>query len=436
MAIRRERPAPFIGKMHLNQVLIRYKDNFRRIAFEGFQAVSVLSGSYRYHQLGQNASVNQVYGVLIASAKEEFKAAYGIPGGIRLPKKKPGDRSKLFREIESGFEEYLQSIQKTTGSLKTTVFEEKIRSGYFKNRTVEEIEFDVINMLFSEDCKAQARADSIAWLQDNQYFKMIVKLLAGGYSQGVVAPNLGNLFEAIATSLMAERLESAKKEFEDFAEKQVKKTNRVRSIGQTGAAKVVPSYISRSGKLVEPKPVTGTKDAYIIVETRKGNKEFGITIKLAQDVAKVKYKSSSNEEGSPFVNAALWTNILKTYAYWINRTQVPEKQETRLFLAASLASLAVGGYSNERALVGLVSAVGGPSIRSLDNILVDIKNSNKLTMSELKINKEEDYVANKETIARVIYDEANPDANSINKTYDLIRKVNLSFNLSTYVRKK
>ncbi len=176
--------------------------------------------------------------------------------------------------------------------------------------------------------------------------------------------------------------------------------NIIKGITKSGASRILPKLPIGMGRA--EKDVTTTPD--VIFELEKG-KELKASIKLASDPDKIKYKTATSARGEYITKIARWSPLLKTYAVW---GLGPKSQGTplgrnkallnRLF-AATLASIAVGGYANDRALLVVTYSGTTASIRGLDKALEHIRDSSQLTFENLKALNENDYNENLQILA-------------------------------------
>lgn len=174
------------------------------------------------------------------------------------------------------------------------------------------------------------------------------------------------------------------------------------------------------------------------------DKELSISLKMAQNPQKIIYKTAKGDSGEFWTKIAHWNKTLQTFAgFSVFNLGANRNFKLYQLLATSLASLAVGGTKEHRALISVVFSGGRIYVRSLDVVLKDFatKSKNKFTMTDIRIRNEDGYIHNARVLASSRAMGANgkpfstikPEylAEEVYSKYSELRDLNLNFRLRT-----
>ncbi len=362
--------------------------NSKRLAIEGgLSAIGVLNGGYQPVKLSINDNSDSVYRKLVALAKKEVNDYYGkvgVTNGISITL----DSKQQDNPVKEVLRQYILKMNKNTGggNLSTVA----LRGVDYRGKETEEAVDDLTRRLLG-----MAAGDSlngeVSWLRESEALRACVRFLQGGQMRQAIA-KVGDILEHLAfleDKMVAETIQA-----------------KIKKLTQTGRARDYVRYkeVDKKGNLKDKViSLTGTIDGILQMELKDGaDFSAAISVKLAADPFRIRYKSVSGKGSEALTGIiAEWSNIARLSGYISSAySNAPGATEFNLMLAATVASLAVGGYDpNQRALLALTSSgygdkentgnkgakKGDISIKSLDKVLRGIQKDSKMRMEEVKI---------------------------------------------------
>ena len=238
------------------------------------------------------------------------------------------------------------------------------------------------------------------------------------------------------------------------------KAHLLNHIKNTGIETDKTSYfaLSKDGKNLEKKLTTAKKPFFITPDIKMDfnevdmatggiikTKELKISLKTPSNMDRIIYKASRADEGDIWTKIAGWNKVLQTYAGFavFNRSANMQFKLYQVF-AASIASLAVAGTAEHRALITISMSKGHLNIKSLDVVLQEMKdlNQTRLTMNEIRVKNKDAYISN----ARVLASGRVPDSKTgrpystldpnlisqeVYEKYSKLKELNLNYILVT-----
>ncbi len=363
--------------------LAHYRNAFRKIAFEELGAIGVNSGAYRnLGIISPNDTIDSVYDKIIASAEEEVKEYLGENNiDINLKSENPkGDLQKSLLK-------YAKRIDRVAGKFSTS----SLKNVRFNDQEAQQLELEIIQSLVAIAGK-DYRKDVENWLFNDSSARKYVGVIANlmksesGRGRAYIGAKLGNIFEQLIANQIMIKGNAFIKEIINQGDKKIGGPNKGFINPMTGST------------IAFPTPITTTADEYLTFNTKEEKNGAFMTVKLTSNAFNIKFKSAIGEEFNPVTFSAGWGDKISTFVMWTNdsltESSRSEKQLVNKIVAASLSSIGVGGYIGERSALALISTGSNISIKSLDVILKNIKNSKQMTLRNIKIQKEEDYRKN------------------------------------------
>lgn len=376
---------------HLDGLAHKFFLEFRAIAISELPIVYISGNSYKYDKKIGNNSVKQIYNFLSSMAKEEIQNKYssiGLKGSVNIGLNGSGKTDDFNKAIKS----LVLSVGKMLGPYYSTAALRGLQTpkdfNDLEQRNTARIQ--ILDALLGKDVQMKVKSGEYSWLNNSSALDKVVEYM------------------------MTDKVSLAMVKLGDIAEQGVKASiensvvESIKSIEIRGAKKDEVSFdpeIERQGR--QKIKVTGTIDALLDLKINKEElSQFGISIKLAADPFRIKYKTMSGQSGDAITDLAKWTNSARMFAYWSSSQKSGEAFDAHLALAASLASLGVGGLnpdSKNRALLTLTMSgygAGGEGARigvkdakvvmkSLDIVLKEMEKDSRMRMEEVRMTRDE-----------------------------------------------
>lgn len=377
---------------HLDGLANKFFLEFKTIAISELPVVYVSGNSYKYDQKIGNNNVKQIYDFLSRMAKQEIQEKYGnlgISGSVNIGLNGNTKQDEFSKAMKS----LVLSIGKNLGPYYSTA----ALRGLSVPKDFNDMEqkrlarTQILDALLGKDAQIKAANSDYSWLNNSPALDKVVEYM------------------------MTDKVSLAMVRLGDIAEQGVKASvensviEGIKGIEIRGAQKDEVTFspeIERQGK--QTIKATGTIDALLDVKLGDhGATQFGISIKLAADPFRIKYKTMTGQKGDTITDLAHWTNSARMFAYWSgSQPQGSDPFDAHLILAASLASLGVGGLSplqKDRALLTLTMSGYGTkgeglrigakdakvTLKSLDVVLKEMEKSSRMRMEEIKIIRDE-----------------------------------------------
>jgi hypothetical protein len=420
---------------------------FKVVAVRGgdYLPVSVGGGSATAEQL-----INEGYKKLIYYAKKEIEQHYGsaefVGLNIDITQAVNTTNSKASIELHNLFTDLAKKIGKDYKMSSLTKLEAAIKTGLAGSATkggvapVTAKTYDLllnfmVKTLFTAGAPTQ---NELVYLAQTPAANNLLKALLK-QKRGDAYKELGNLMEHVV---------------EDFLKNILSISNNIGTqtvfdaVKRVGSAKAETTFkgLNKNGNVsrnvTKTTPITMTPD--VTMKYAATDKDINISLKMAQNPQKIIYKTAKGVDGEYWTKIAHWNKTLQTFAGF-SVFNVGANRSFKLYqlLATSLASLAVGGTKEHRALIMVIFSAGRIYIKSLDVVLEDfaVRNKNKFTMNDIRIRNEDGYIHNARTLASSRAMGANgkpfstikPEylAEEIYSKYSELRDLNLNFRLRT-----
>lgn len=176
---------------------------------------------------------------------------------------------------------------------------------------------------------------------------------------------------------------------------------------------------------------TTTTDARItLAQTGEGMTDtYNFSIKLAQDLSSVKYKEFTGA-GDPLTHIAEWSHLTRTYIGWAKYNDILY-DSLGDYMAATFASIALGGFKEDRALYLLKSNGARLTIESLDVALRKLKQTAPLRVRGFSVVQEGDLEDNLRQIADDINVGGEIDISRMYQSSALLKEINFNYKLQT-----
>ncbi len=360
----------------------------KRLAVEGgLYAYGVRNGGYNPVKLSLSDNADTVYDKLIALAEQEVNDHFsevGVKNGINVNL----DSKQQDNPIMELLRKHVIKLHMAS------------RGGYLASPGVHGVDLrgkdteeavDEMTRIFLGAAAGEALEGDVNWLRESPALLACVKFLQNGHMRQAIA-KIGDIAEYL--NFLAEN-----KAEDAFG-------NELKNFQQTGTARDLVKYTTtdKKGRTVEKSiSLTGTVDGLFDISLSGGkSKTVGISVKLAVDPFRIRYKTVSGKGFTALGEIiAQWGNNVRLSAYISEAySSAPGANDFNLMLAATVASLAVGGYDKtNRALLAVTMSGYGPkantnnkgkpkgdvSIKSLDKVLAGMKKDSKLRMEEVKI---------------------------------------------------
>lgn len=419
-----------------------YKANrqllLKSILFENsqfpFKVVAVSGNSYVHLIVpGSGDVLNSAYTKLIAAAKKEIEGKYGRgTSNVNIdPSKKASSNLSLFKkEMHKNVKE-LSSRLGPAFSANTIIQNSEIIRGKSSNAAAASALAGLL--LGSNLANRKVNSEHINYLAKDKNIEIILKILMSEQKTSLIAPNLGTAFESLIVAILGDVVNEAK----DIAAQTI--INKIKKIGaEKEGTSFVPlkNILKGSQEKVESKKIAITPDIQFFYQSARNReaKKIKVSIKMASDPASIKYKSAGGKDGEIWTEIAHWSKVLKTFAVWTSF--YPELTYLQEYFGAMLASLAIGGIKENRALMILTMSNGSIRLKSLDVVLSEMKNGNRMIMNRIKARNESSYIHNARVIASgrtingqsVLSGKENLEQEIYGK-YSKLKDINLNFTL-------
>lgn len=379
------------------------------------KAVAVQGTGESYQWLDVNVGdKDDVYNKLIKAAKFEL-IANGLPTNIDINTKSKISENEANAELKKNLVNFVNRAKLMIGDKFSIETLNKIRAMKPEKLTPEFREF-VFMSLFSNE---SSRLQLVNIKKSKEFTNLLEALIRGGrgitelgFVNEVAMASIGEYTAKMGIGLISDAI-------------QYGKTSKIAEINKGEA-------IYKESK--KPYIPTNTIDLKLMlkesVNKTKAN-EFNISLKMSKDFYKVKYKEFTGSSGDPFTNIARWTNLTRTYIAWAS-FQKPSMLYAKggnfaYYVAATFASLALGGFKENRALFLMKSNDKEITIKSLDVALKELKNITAFRFRDFKVINESDYTENVKKIGSMVHD----NIDNVYKTYNNLKKINFNYSLRT-----
>jgi hypothetical protein len=387
------------------------------------KAVAVSNGSYISSYQG---NIKEIYKYLIDAAKTEL-SQNKVPSNTDLYID-GNNASKAKGEFETALFGYIEQIKNSLGPNFSTSTLSSIKPS-FRGGNKTAFANHVAKTLFAGSAQSSgvgSRFKSLLSLNGSKYFGNLVEQIKGSKSQQTTSLGfLGEeLIEAVGQEIALNGINGIK--------------NAISKVVNTAAKSVAATYVNSEGQVVgayqtskkNVKKVTSTPDIRVSYTSQQNNPfnlstDINISLKLGQDLEKIKYKGFSAAAGEPFTRIAHWSHLTKTMIAWTSYNGLLySKYDLDKYIAATFASLAVGGFKEDRASMLLGFSGSKIHLESLDVVLKRL--TDRLTIRGFSIRNQKTYIDNARKIAG-LKDGIYPDQ----LKYAELKDLNFNFNIET-----
>ena len=362
-----------------------------------FKVVAVSGNSYVHLTVpGSGGIIDSAYAKLIAAAKEEVQSKYGRgTANTNIdPSKKAASNLSLFKkEMYKNMKE-LSARVGPAFSLNTVVQNKDLIKAKASDGSAAAALAGFL--LGSNLANRSVSSEYVNYLTKDRNIEIILKMLMSEGRSPLIAANLGSALEGLIVAILNDVAGQAKQ----IAAQTI--INKIKKVGaEKEETRFVPlkNILKGSQQSVESKKITITPDIQFFYQSAPNReaKKIKVSIKLAGDPASVKYKSAEGRSGEIWTEIAQWSKVLKTFAVWTSFH--PELAYLQEYFGVMLASLAIGGIKENRALMLLTMSNGKITLKSLDVVLTEMKNGNRMIMDRIRARNESAYIHNARTIA-------------------------------------
>ena len=414
-------------RIYTDKDLWQFYFHYRKAAFSlnnilqafPFKSIAVAKGggSYIY---GQQKSTNDVYDFLIKEAEIELDTDSKTNVYIDSQNKSSG---RANNDLDAMLFESIKELKHNIGESFTT------RTGKdLANKKIVKTK-----KLWKDHVADALLATSLnktkmeGFLKTTKGFSTLVNMAKKGQSRPI-GTRVGDVFENLAVNI----LDDISKNIGNGILSQV---NNIKGIG---VAKSQPQFGGNNNILrASPNPLTITPD--MIINYRDSgtgmNRNINVSIKLAQDPQKVTFKTFSGAYGDPITRIALWQRTMKTLvAYGSYNELMDTGSELNRFVAATFASIAIGGFKENRAHFLLTYSGDRINIKSLDMALRDVKNRMVIKELTLRTESQAAYIDNARLIAGSwLNDKSYPGQIKSSAVYTSLKDLNFNYSIKTIV---
>ena len=410
------------------------------------------SGTYRLPNIN-GKSTNEIYDMLIREAKKELKLK-GMYADIDVTTD-PSKEKEAKNAVEQAMLDIAKGIKKELGET-------------FNTSTISDLNYDFKNGSLEKGTRISKRTN-----QKVEYVKAIKELEREAYGEFLAAKFFEGSVHSPDFILAAikgkdpnkrgsdDLMKQANKHFEklkrDLASKQISKQSgqeattvgflnetlsiwamrQVESVtsaipGGTKRVKVTDRkgnpivYPTASGKQ-RTYTATTTTDAQVEIKGQDG--QYNLSIKMGQSPFVTKYKEFEGAK-DPLTHIAEWSHLTRTYIGWGAYNGII-KETLGDYIATTFASVALGGFKEDRALYLLKSSGKVISIQSIDVALANMKTTAPLRMTGFKVQEFQDLIENLQTLASATNIVGARDQSKIYSANSLLKEINFNYKLET-----